>query len=343
MLFSFYSCKAPCLHSRAILDSFTLLHFPNQNCRSVGKGWLDPRTGLYPVLGSSAKQHRRSAAARWTYLLARHRPHNLFRRRPRPFAAADSLHLRASLKRRPTRVFPRGAPFGAIIPGDGVAEQVFTTGISSFLCAPARNVAVVARAAKQCIALTSNTLRPRTLVVVLTSAARPKYMHSVQGAPLPDPEVAHKVMEQACCAATRQPAGMLCTSALDCEQPATEPVLASLPVNYQVVITMHDVRAVQEPVQHGDYRARAADLVSQRAGLYRHAACVRPLATLPASSSHCIVRKYTGAALQIQHSRLSKRPRAGAHVKHGGFTDPRLGQCVLPMLFHVYLIAFVLS
>jgi len=36
-------------------------------------------------------------------------------------------------------VYPRGAPFAAIIPGDGVAEQVFTTGIQSFLCAPTRS------------------------------------------------------------------------------------------------------------------------------------------------------------------------------------------------------------
>ena len=60
------------------------------------------------------------------------------RRAPRGGTAGQSLHVRASLKRPPTRVYPRGAPFGAIIPGDGVAEQVFTTGIQSFLCAPAR-------------------------------------------------------------------------------------------------------------------------------------------------------------------------------------------------------------
>ena len=33
-------------------------------------------------------------------------------------------------------MYPRGAPFAAVIPGDGVAEQVFTTGIQSFLCGP---------------------------------------------------------------------------------------------------------------------------------------------------------------------------------------------------------------
>ena len=136
---------------------------------------------------------------------------------------------------------------------------------------------------------------------------------------------------------------MLCTSALGCELPAIEPVLASLPVNYQVVIIMHDVRAVQEPVQHGDYRARAADLVSQRAGLYRHAACVRPL---PRCQLHQVIAFY--GSTQSLHSRssksrLSKRARAGARVKHGGFTDQMLGQCVLPMLFYVCLIAFVLS
>ncbi|KAK9832096.1 hypothetical protein WJX81_006611 [Elliptochloris bilobata] len=61
----------------------------------------------------------------------------------RPAAAAGSLHLRARLKRRPAHVYPRGAPFGAIIPGDGVAEQVFTTGISSFLSL--YNTAIIGR------------------------------------------------------------------------------------------------------------------------------------------------------------------------------------------------------
>ena len=29
-----------------------------------------------------------------------------------------------------------GSKFAALIPGDGVAEQVITSGLSSFLCAP---------------------------------------------------------------------------------------------------------------------------------------------------------------------------------------------------------------
>lgn len=31
-------------------------------------------------------------------------------------------------------VFPRAAPFAAVIPGDSAVEQVLTTGFSSFLC-----------------------------------------------------------------------------------------------------------------------------------------------------------------------------------------------------------------
>ena len=49
--------------------------------------------------------------------------------------AFQSAHQRRKLRpvSKSTSVSFRGTPFAAAIPGDGVVEQVFTTGISSFL------------------------------------------------------------------------------------------------------------------------------------------------------------------------------------------------------------------
>ncbi|CAL8465128.1 g4663 [Coccomyxa elongata] len=47
--------------------------------------------------------------------------------------AGQTLHVRAHLRRKPQVVFPRAAPFAAVIPGDSAVEQVLTTGFSSFL------------------------------------------------------------------------------------------------------------------------------------------------------------------------------------------------------------------
>eukprot|EP00884_Botryococcus_braunii_P007620 jgi/Botrbrau1/1685/Bobra.116_2s0028.1 len=45
-----------------------------------------------------------------------------------------SLRMNARVKRRPnTVIFPRSAPFGALIPGDSAVELVLTSGISNFL------------------------------------------------------------------------------------------------------------------------------------------------------------------------------------------------------------------
>ena len=56
------------------------------------------------------------------------------------FRSMLGMAFKSAHQKRRTRLVPvqsqvnfRGTPFAAAIPGDGVVEQVFTTGISSFL------------------------------------------------------------------------------------------------------------------------------------------------------------------------------------------------------------------
>lgn len=70
-----------------------------------------------------------NAAHAWLKASQPERTHTSLCRQP----ARDALHVRASLARRPQRVFPRAAPFAAVIPGNSAVEQVLTTGFSSFL------------------------------------------------------------------------------------------------------------------------------------------------------------------------------------------------------------------
>ncbi len=157
--------------------------------------------------------------------------------------------MRASLKRQPTRVYPRGAPFAAIIPGDGVAEQVFTTGIQSFLCAPARF------GGRQCLS------RWHLLLVSAAVCRGSRAEHCLQG------QVRHPPLLARC---------HMCTSAVYTAR--------------RIVLIRQPRAAAQELVQHGDHRARAVDLVPQRASVHCHAPCVRAHPTAGSRELHALVR-----------------------------------------------------
>ena len=45
----------------------------------------------------------------------------------------SGFDMSARLSKKPSRVYPRLTRFGAIIPGNSVAEQVLTNGLSNFL------------------------------------------------------------------------------------------------------------------------------------------------------------------------------------------------------------------